>query len=133
MRILNPADPKVKTFGLRAPLQTHFRPASCEDADCANHRNGFLVRLDVNLQDQLVADVRRLRPGQFTEWTENGIITFQFPPGTRCFQKHTRSLEREPLYVVRDKDGGRRHQNGDNWVDEFATNQIKLIEKIQEG
>lgn len=132
IRLLNPADPAVKTFGLRAPKETHTRSASCEEVGCQNYIYGFRISLDKAIQHRLIKDVRDSgRP--FQENEDGGVIHFIFASGTKCFAAHTVSLEREPLYVVRDLNGGRKHTKPEHWVEEFAENQIKLVEKIQEG
>lgn len=58
-----------------------------------------------------------------------GLVRFTFPPGQRCFQRHVMSLEREPLFIVRDgarrgsraaQGAVRRHASGDDWVDDMS-------------
>ena len=128
-----PGSPHVKTYGLRAPNGTHRRPASCEEVQCLNFVKGFTIKLDPTTQGRLIADVRRLRAGQYVETPDQSLIRFTFPPGTPCFGTHTVSLDRPPLYVVRDFAGSRRHANARDWVDDFQDNQSRLADKIKEG
>ena len=35
-----------RTYALRFPKATHFRPATCEEAGCAMHQNGWESLID---------------------------------------------------------------------------------------
>lgn len=140
----------MKTYSLLAPIETHRRPASCEDADCQHWREGWATGLDETDPDQQgnATYIRGMAGRRFTEHKgsrvpsidgagqttlvidDAGPLTvFLFEPGQKCFRTHSISLEREPLYVVRGGDhrgnptGERRvHANGEDWVDDLATN-----------
>lgn len=137
----------MKTYSLIAPEDTHRRPASCEDVDCQHWREGWASVFDETDPDQQSSAeyVRRMSDRKFVEARgarvphldggtslvvgEGPLTVFQFDAGQKCFRTHTMSLEREPLYVVRGGDHRgnptgeyRQHANGEDWVDDLATN-----------
>jgi hypothetical protein len=140
----------MKTYSLVAPSETHRRPASCQDVDCQQWREGWVTALDESDPDQRDGAnyIRLMVTRRFTEHRatrvpsidgagestvvidDTGPLTaFQFEAGQKCFGAHSMSLEREPLYVVRGGDfrgnptgEWREHANGEDWVDDLATN-----------
>ncbi len=132
-----------KTYQILAPVSTHFRPATCQEVECAGWANGWITTV---LPDSPQANyIRRSSGRQFTETVnENGDDThvFTFPPGQQCFRasEHRKSLEREPLYVVRGGDfrGDPRaetpvRRRAEDWVDDFAEHQQQIADRINEG
>jgi hypothetical protein len=135
-----------KTFGIRRPLKTHWRPATCAEVDCAAHARGFTIRCD--LRTVLGLDqaryIRDKAGRHFTHvFSEEGkVITFTFPAGQKCFQDHRLPLERPALFIVRNGDhrgpGKRRPEKRvfdrpDQWVDTFAEHQDRLATAAQRG
>lgn len=128
-----PAGPAgaYKTYSVRKPLATHWRPATCAEmceradrlraagqaddgdaADCEPYRHGWATPA---VDDDTVAFLRRLCQGledghrrAFVEQAEetSGRRLFVFEPGTTCFRvsQHVVPLDRPELYVVRDGD-----------------------------
>lgn len=145
----------MKTYELSAPPSTHYRPATCAEAGCANWVNGFEVLCDESSADGELraAWLRGRSHGRkgMTEHRGEGVTRFRFPPGTECFApvsreraerhlRHVVPLEREPIYVVRDGDfrgnptGHRmRHANGDDWVDDFGEHQDRIKTQLERG
>jgi hypothetical protein len=128
MSRLPPAGPVMayRTFGVTAPLSTHFRKATCEEVDCDAFRNGWVTRVKTEEQ----ADYIRRHSGRTFKEDEPGV--FVFAAGQTCFgaSHHRLRLEREELYVVRDGDwrgnptgSVRRHKSSGHWVEEFAEHQ----------
>lgn len=140
---INPIGPvsAYKTYALRAPKETHYRPATCEDIRCPAWLNGWKT---VVPSDSLQAQYIRAKAGrQYTEAPAgNGLAEFRFPAGQRCFgaDKHVKPLEREPLYIVRAGDWRgnptgevRTHTRGADWVDDFGEHQLKIADLKNRG
>lgn len=131
----------MATFKIDAPPATHWHPATCGEVECPDYIHGWDTILDPVLQADLVDLVKRSgrRPARVIH--EPGRVTFVFPPGTPCFKAatHRRRLDRPELYLVR---GGnlatattpvRRHRRAADWVDEFRTNNDRLLTRINRG
>jgi hypothetical protein len=137
---LPPAGPPqaYTTYELSAPLTTHYRVGTCEEAGCLAHHDGWVTVVDerAGLGRRQAWYIRSKAGRQFTEQrTPDGHTEFVFPAGQRCFREHQVPLEREPLYVVRHGDYRqsrieRRHRSGEDWVDDFANHQNKLADLI---
>lgn len=132
----------MKTYRITAPRSTHFRPASCAEVDCANHRNGWRVSASAVGERELAA----LRAGGW-KWTVLDVSEsekwYVFPAGQKCLRHstHVLPLEREPFYIVRGGDwrgdprgiGQRMHRRPEDWVDDFATHQGRLADRLAQG
>ena len=130
-----------KTYSLAAPLATHWRTGTCEEADCENYAYGWVTKVDesTELGRSQAHYIRHDKTRKATEDREaTGLTAFTFPPGQKCFQRHQVALERPPICAVTGGDwrgnprGERRvHRNIEDWVDDFATHQDQLS-KAQE-
>jgi hypothetical protein len=121
-----------KTYQMKLPLATHWRSATCEEADCPDFANGFVTKLDVSTgQGAILADmIRKGKTGRsFTENRPPGTITeFTFPPGTPCFAGgHKVRVERPATFLTvggdwRGNPAGQRrvHKNGTEWAEDCA-------------
>ena len=131
-----------KTYSVRAPRSTHFRPASCAEVDCPHYLNGWRVRTDT-LDEQMIHTAthsgrkfQRLRVSEYENW----IV---FEAGQSCFQasNHWTRIDKPELFIVRDGDwrgnprgtDARKHANPADWLDDFATHQQKLADVQQQG
>jgi hypothetical protein len=138
----------LKNFVIAAPLQSHWRPATCEEAGCRKWRHGFEIRLDTSDPDpRAVARLKYLRDGglgkRFTEWREPGqtVVVFRFPAGTRVpghENEHRIRVARPEIFAVRDPRSGLYVHQGrgggaDDWVDQFANHQDKLADAHRKG
>ena len=143
-------DPKLpsssmKTYQIVAPLSTHWRQATCAEAECAAYLNGWRTKVDEGseLGQSQAYFIRKLSGRGITEERDqDGTTVFTFLPGQRCFAPdHKVRLEREEIFVVRDGDwrgnprgtSPRIHSNGRNWVDDFSTHQQRLADAAEEG
>lgn len=135
-----------KTFGIRRPAKTHWRPATCVEVECDAHANGFRVTCDLRTvlgldQARYIRDkAGRAFTHQFAE--DGKVVAFTFPAGQKCFIDHRVPLERPALFVVRNGDhrgSGRRRperrvfDRPDQWVDTFAEHQDRLATAAQRG
>lgn len=120
-----------KTFGIKAPISTHYRPATCAEmcdradtlrreglnddataADCGPHRNGWATTVMCGSGDE--AFVRRVCAGEvdglrrhFIEVPQpNGFVQLVFDAGQPCFRvgQHKLRVDRPELYIVRGGD-----------------------------
>lgn len=127
------------TWAIASPQATHWRPATCAEADCGPYLNGWsTVTNDPDVADQ----IRRNSGRKFREERlPDGIHRFTFPPGQRCFhwRKHQVRLDREELFLRLDGHhhrytGGRlQHSGAVPWRDEMGEHQLKLAETIKRG
>ena len=131
-----------KTYEMRSPLSTHWRPATCAEANCQYYAGGFQVRVE-GLAEQVLHAVQH--SGRKYTWQQvaEGETYLVFEPGQPCLQQslHRVRIDRPPLYIVRDGDWrgnprgtkARLHQSPDNWVEDFATHQQAIADEIKKG
>jgi hypothetical protein len=133
-----------KTYGLRQPSATHFRAATCEEAECLNFLNGWETAVDeaTELGQRQAHYIRHDRTRRALEAHRGPLTVFTFEPGQRCFgaDQHRVLVGREPLFFVREGDfrgnpSGqvRKHARAQDWVDDFATHQDRLNAEIEKG
>lgn len=137
MRIIPEAPPQAfKTYQIVRPVSTHWRKATCKEANCSHYLNGWKTTIDESTElGQRQAHYIRSGSGRgFTEQkNESGLTEFLFEPGQDCFNSadHKVALEREPRYFIKDGDwrgnplGTKPRELGSfgSWVDEFAEHQ----------
>ncbi len=113
-----------KTYAVAAPLATHFRPATCAEAGCRAHANGWLsafdetadlgqgqahyVRCDSGRRfvEHKGRNFRHVvdeagRPAGVEFYDQPGMTVFEFEAGQRCFGRHQVPLDRPEIYTVR--------------------------------
>lgn len=122
-----------KTYQIVAPLNTHFRKATCAEVECAAQSRGWKSVIDesTTLGQAQAAYIRRDSKRKFVESkNEAGLTEFVFESGQTCFQTHQVSLERPAIFIVKDGDfrgnpTGRhmQHTQPEHWVEDFAEHQ----------
>lgn len=140
---LPPAGPPqiYETFSVKAPIATHWRPASCLEVECSAHVNGWRTTVLAGSNDEAL--LRQACSGtvdghrrHFVELAQaDGLVQFAFEPGQPCLavSTHVVPLERPELYVRRAGDwrahlGEARHYaRADQWVDDFMVHQDRII------
>lgn len=130
----------VKTYTVAAPLATHFRPATCEEVDCAHWRDGWRTVVDesTDLGAAQAAYIRGQSGRRFVEHREGAAAVFVFEPGQRCFAAHQLPLERDPLLIVRMGDWrgygpARVHRRPEDWVDDMQVSLDKVRDRHERG
>lgn len=134
----------MKTYEIRAPKSTHFRPASCEEVECQAHARGWRTLVDVNteLGARQAFYIRKTAGRAYSEEAQpGGRVVFTFLAGQKCFREHVVPTDRPPLFIVREGDwrGNPRqiepriHTRPEDWVDEFANHQSALAEQVKRG
>jgi hypothetical protein len=128
-----------KTYAISAPIQTHMRPATCAEVECAAWAHGWSTTVDVgtDLGVRQAGYIVGSSGRKFNSAQAGGMLTFTFPSGQRCFREHHVPLEREPIFIVRGGDhrgnpGGERrvHSSGADWAEDFAEHQSKINQQM---
>jgi hypothetical protein len=135
-----------KTYGLSMPLRTHWRPATCEEAGCAQYRQGWVTTCDLGteLGQKQAHYIRHDRSRRAAEQSVNDrLVKFTFAPGQDCFRSgdHKVPLERPAVFSVRGGDWrgnptgvpARLHKRAEDWVEDFALHQDRLATAAKEG
>jgi hypothetical protein len=143
-----PAGPAhaYKTYGIAMPLATHWRPATCEEVDCAAYRNGWVTTVDLStdLGKRQFEHCKGDRSRSYSmQRPELNLIKFVYAPGNRCFSAgdHRLPLGRPARFYVAGGDyrGNPRgirtrvHQRAADWVEDFAGHQGRLAAAIERG
>jgi len=132
-----------KTYGLAAPLATHFRVATCAEVGCRRQDLGWKSPIDesTDLGQKQAHYIRKLSGRSHTEQrTEAGLTMFTFAAGQTCFSQHQVPQDRPTIFSVRDGDW-RGNPRGtptlihrpDDWLDDFADHQQKLADRLRQG
>lgn len=136
-----PAGPPsaYQTFRATAPIQTHWRPATCAEVECVPHVKGWTTRVDetTDLGAQQAGYIRHHSGRRYNESRDNtGLVVFTFEAGQTCFNAdtHTVPLERNPIYTkyagdYRAPGAVHRYDRADQWVDDFASHQNQLADR----
>ncbi|KUF18466.1 hypothetical protein [Streptomyces silvensis] len=147
MRPVNRIEPQMppaayKTFGILAPVSSHWRPATCAEVDCADHRLGWRVRVE-GLDEELLHAARTSGRRYSELRVAEGETWLVFEAGQPCFRarQHRTRLDRPELYVVRDGDWRgnprgtpiRQHARPEHWVENFAEHQQGLADAHRKG
>lgn len=131
----------MKTYQIIAPATTHWRPATCEEVGCLNHRFGWQTVVDesIDLGQRQAHYIRNQSGRRYTEDRDApGLTTFVFEAGQKCFAPHQVRLDRPDIFLVKDGDfrgstNPRQHVGPADWVDDFANHQQKLADEIEKG
>lgn len=128
-----------QTFSISAPLSTHWRRGTCQEANCRHYNEGWTIDKD-HLDEELWRAIQTAEPRRrYTEKQHAGKTYLVFPPGQPCFAGHKVRLEREENFLVTPNSksliipAARQHKNWDDWQDEFANHQDVLYRQQQRG
>ena len=129
----------MTTYQVSAPIQTHWRPATCEEVDCPNYILGW--RTIVPVDSPQAAYIRQDRSRSALEARSgDGLACFTFGPGQKCFEQHRKRLDREERFTKRGGDwrGNPRGERpivltSDQWVDDFGEHQETLADRLERG
>lgn len=133
-----------KTYRIASPLATHWRDATCAEADCQHHLNGWQSTIDESTQlgQRQAHYIRRESRRGFTEERlPTGLTRFTFAAGQTCFAgPHQVPVGRPELYLVRDGDWRgnptgrqRTHSSPQDWIDDFGEHQDRLADQMKKG
>lgn len=137
-----PAD-AYKTYSIKSPQATHFRLATCVEAQCEAHVNGWRSTIDeaTVLGQQQAHYIRKQSGRGYTEERIGGsLVRFTFAPGQTCFTGgHQVRLDRPENYSVRAGDwrgnptGESRVLRAQDWIDDFGEHQQRLADQLERG
>lgn len=152
-RALNRATPTLpasamKTYSIRAPLATHWRPAGCQEANCANWRNGWRIHIEHVTRmangELLLRDIKQ--SGKRFRVVDEGVgkTYWEFEAGQSCFDgdlmRHKVRVGRPELFVVRGGDwrGNPReeqrvHTGIADWIEDMSETRDKLMTRLAQG
>jgi hypothetical protein len=125
-----------KTYAVAAPRATHWRDATCAEADCPMYANGWRTVVDAGSEADVYIRADRSRR-HVAEVLPDGQVAFTFEAGQACFAQHRVKREIPELFVVRDGDW-RWSRNAvrrtpEDWVDDFRTHQDRLADRLKQG
>jgi hypothetical protein len=133
--------PAHQTYQIRAPLETHWRVATCTETGCDAHEYGWRTVVDerTDIGTGQAGYIRSASGRSYTEErTEAGLTTFTFGPGQTCFREHRIPLQRPA--TMRILTGPRpgiveraAAYRPDDWVDHFATHLDRIDQIRQHG
>jgi hypothetical protein len=135
-----------KTYSVKAPLETHWRKATCEEVDCDGYRFGFVTTVDIGTDlgqkqyDFLTHDKKRSYSMQNVG---DRLFKFVYAPGNICmnYADHRAPIGKPPLLLVVGGDWRGnpmhaptiRHRTVENWTEDFSLHQGKLADNIKKG
>lgn len=133
-----------KTYGVAMPARTHWRPASCEEADCEAYRSGWVSTFDLStdLGQQQYHYCTHDKTRSYSEQRSGGtLVKLVYAPGNRCFRKHQVPLGRPARFYVSGGDwrgnpagtATRVHQRAEDWVEDFSEHQDMITTAIERG
>src|SRR5258708_3372715 len=134
----------MKTYQIAAPLATHWRPASCEEADCLAYLHGWQTSVDESAElGQRQADyIRSAAKRHYSERrAETGLTVFTFEAGQACFGQHRVPNTRPERFLVTGGDfrgnplgtPPREHVRPDDWVEDFAESLDEIRTRHERG
>lgn len=107
-----------QNFVITQSSATHWRPATCQEEECAGYLLGFQTVVPTGGDmAQWIRSTKRWRWKE--EVTAEGISTFRFPPGQDCFKgaagQHRQWAGRPPIL----SHDGRALPRPDDWIGDF--------------
>lgn len=135
-----------KTYGMSMPLKTHWRDATCEEADCEAYRSGWASTFDLStvLGRKQYSFCTHDRERSYSEQRPGGtLVKLVYPPGTPCFRRseHKVPLERPARFYVAEGDWrgnprrtpARVHSRPEHWVEDFSAHADKIRTAVERG
>jgi hypothetical protein len=127
---------QMQTYTIKSPRQTHTRPATCEEVNCKQWREGWVTTVPIGSpQHDLIKQILRGYAPDGLKRSAKDVTSigspnaeYFFDAGSPCFKasKHRKSLERPEFYLVRGGDWRgntgliRRHTKPEHWVEDMS-------------
>jgi len=129
---LNSAVDLTRRYRISAPLDTHFRQATCAEVDCPQYLMGWKLRYDTlsEKDKHLVTHC-----GRSFRITDGGAF-IEFEAGQTCFayRRHRTRIDKPEHFLVREGRGAvLMHASADDWTDDLHTHTDKVSEQKQRG
>lgn len=150
MRKLTRLEPQLpagamKTYQVIAPVETHYRRATCAEVECGHYINGWRTPIDEST-DLGKRQAYYLRNNSGRHFTEDrnlmpGLTMFTFEAGQTCFSAHQVRLDKPEVYLVKGGDWrgnpagtkSKQHANAADWVEDFSKHQDALKTRLNQG
>jgi hypothetical protein len=125
-RTLNRVEPKLpvtamRTHAIFAPVDTHFRPATCAEIGCLAFHNGWSFDTAGQNADVIALAKQSGRRHRVERDETTGTEVLHFEAGQPCFKAsgHRMRVDRPELFIVRSGDH-RGNPDGANSVTQFS-------------
>jgi len=139
-------DPRYfQTYSISAPLATHWRKATCAEADCSDYTLGWRTTVDpsTDLGKRQVYYIESVSGRKYTKTVFLNMTWYDFEPGQRCFasDRHMTRVDRPEIFRRRPGDhrgvpDGRPvvFSSPESWRDDFGEHQERIAtEREQRG
>jgi hypothetical protein len=126
---------RQKIYSIKAPLTTHFRPATCEEIDCPDYQYGWRIRKE-SLTPELLHTAQNSGRRYREMHVAQGETYLVYEAGQHCFHsnRHRTRVERPELFVVRDGRESRRvHQRPEDWMEDLHEHTDHIADLLKEG
>lgn len=126
----------MQTHAMIAPLRTHWRRATCEEAGCEQFAKGWMLPL-TGLDEGDIWQAKNSGRRWIEQPTDSGPVLI-FEAGQPCFAASTHRVpaDREPIFVARDGDWRGNPRGTEptifSGVDPFADHLHTHLEKFEQ-
>ena len=120
-------------FGINRPLATHWRKATCAEVDCPHFTFGWETLIDerTDFGKKQAGYIRHKSGRTFKEEVlQNGLTSFVFHAGQKCFREHKIPLEREPILT---QGFYRAPLERARWINNFNENSYQINQRLKGG
>ena len=133
-----------QTWRIDAPLDTHWKRASCDECECQAWSNGWVTTVDERTEKGMAQAyyIRKQSGRSFTEERSvDGLTLFTFTSGQPCFNRsqHRIRIERPEIFL---RIGGDwrgnplgiapyRHTRAELWQENMQEN-LERIERVRQ-
>ena len=114
----------MQTYGITAPLSTHFRDGDCKEANCKAYQFGWMTKIDeaTDLGRHQGYYIRHDSKRKFREEHDGALTIFIFEAGQQCFGQHKLRIDRPEIFSVQGGDWRgftteARLMSPNNWVE----------------
>ena len=119
------------------PRPGFWETKECEAAECSHYHFGWVTTVDpaTPLGQSQARYIRKQSGRSFREernGTEGALIKFIFGPGQKCFETHTRPVQRDPLFVTLAPGRETKRMDYDEFFDTFNETTAQSNQKRRE-
>lgn len=128
-----------QTYSIKAPITSHYVPATCEEVHCADYEGGWMVKL-TGLSEQMIYTAKNTgRKFVQTDLGEGPALVFE--AGQPCFRAstHRKPNGRPEIFLRRNGDFRTprtpvtRFKRAADWRDDFGEHQERIADQINQG
>lgn len=122
----------TRRYRINAPVETHFRRATCAEVGCPQYLMGWKLRYDTASEQDKHLLTHCGRSYRITD----GGAWIEFEAGQTCFAylRHTTRIDKPENFLVRDGRGPViQHANADDWTEDLHEHTDKINEQNRRG